>query len=287
MRARSTRRLCGLFFLIFFVAVGVAGCSEEGARNARRMIVQKHAPRVAQIVLKDFNRHLIGLRRAAIRIAPGFVRVQGSQQEKDIRKVLRLIRHPIKGIQELVISPMSFMAAVDKTGVVIARDAEQDRMKGMNLARLFPVVKEALNGKEGFAVGQFENTKKGEDPSVTIIMAVPSRYEGEIVGGLVIGIPLWRLSQRLSRQLQAEHAGKGVILWVYVYRGDKLYHFGTPQSMDELVPNLDERRKGLRRSPHGFTGEVAQFGSFYGYGVRPLRILGNDIGIIIFRMDPK
>jgi hypothetical protein len=284
---KSMPRLLLLICVIYLVAPYVAGCSEEGARNARRLIVQKHAPRVAQIVLEDFNRHLVGLRRAAIRIAPGFVRVQGIQQEKDIRKVLKFIRHPVKGIQELIISPMSFMAAVDKTGVVIARDADQDRMKGMNLARLFPVVKGALNGKEGFAVGQFESTKKGEAPSVTVIMAVPSRYEGEVVGGLVIGIPLWRLSQRLSRQLQAEHAGKGVVLWVYIYRGDKLYHYGTPQSMDELVPSLEERRKGLRRSPGGFTGEVTQFGSFYGYGVRPLRILGDDIGIIVFRMDPK
>lgn len=182
---------------------------------------------------------------------------------------------------------MSFIAAVDKTGVVIARDTEPDRMKGMNLAELFPVVKDALSGKEGFAVGEFKAIKKGEPPSVTVIMAVPSRYHDEIVGGLVIGIPLWRLSQRLSRQLQAEYAGQGVVLWVYVYRKDKLYHFGTPQSMDLLVPSPEERRKGLSRSPGGYTGEAAQFGSFYGYGVRPIRVLGDDIGVIIFRMDPK
>jgi len=251
------------------------------------MIVQKHAPRIAQVVIEDIQRHLAGLQLAATRIAPGFVRVQGEKQEKEMRMVLRLVRHPKKGVEQLIISPMSFIAAIDKNGVVIARDTEPDRMKGMNLAHLFPVVKEALSGKAGYAVGEFKAIKKGEQPSVTVIIAMPSRYEGEIVGGLVVGIPLWRLSQRLSRQLQAEHAGQGVVLWVYVYRKDKLYHFGTPKSMDELVPSLEERRQGLKRSPGGYTGEVAQFGSFYGYGVRPLRVLGDDIGVIIFRMDPK
>ncbi len=277
----------GLTSLLLITTLAIAGCEEEGAAHARRMIVQKHAPRVADVVIEDIQRHLVGLRLAAERIAPGFVRVEGERQEKEIRKVLRLIRHPKRGVEQLIISPMSFIATVDKTGVVIARDTEPDRMKGMNLAKLFPVVKEALSGKAGYAVGEFKAIKKGEEPSVTVIMAVPSRYEGEIVGGLVIGIPLWRLSQRLSRQLQAEHAGKGVVLWVYVYRGDKLYHFGTPQSMDLLVPKPEERRKGLKRSPGGYTGEVTQFGSFYGYGVRPIRVLGDDIGVIIFRMDPK
>ena len=32
-------------------------------------------------------------------------------------------------------------------------------------------------------------------------------------------------------------------------------------------------------------GEVAQYGYFYGYGVRPLRVLGPDIGVVIFRME--
>lgn len=285
--AKCIRHSIGIASLAFIYTVALTGCEENGAVKARRMIVQKHGPRVARIIIEDIQRHLAGLRLAAKRIAPGFVRVQGEKQEIEMRKVLHLVRHPKRGIEQLIISPMSFIAAVDKMGVVIARDTEPDRMKGMNLAEMFPVVKEALSGKAGYAIGEFKANKKGEQPSITLIMAVPSRYEGEIVGGLVIGIPLWRLAQRLSRQLQAEHAGQGVVLWVYVYRQDKLYHFGTPQSMDELVPTYDERRKGLSRSPGGYTGEVAQFGSFYGYGVRPIRVLGDDIGVIIFRMDPK
>ena len=46
------------------------------------------------------------------------------------------------------------------------------------------------------------------------------------------------------------------------------------------------RKAGLRASPGGFTGELQQFGYWYGWGVRPLRVLGDDVGAVIFRMEP-
>jgi hypothetical protein len=280
-------KLRAFLILIISLSAAVYGCSEPGADNAQRIIRNQHAPRVAQIVVKDLERHLLGLRLVAKRLAPGFVRVQGEQREKDMRFAFKLLRNPKLGIEQLVISPMSFIASVDKDGVVIARDAVPDLMKGMNLAEKFTVVKQALTGKQGYEIDEFESTKKGEKPSITIIMAVPAVYQGETVGAVVIGIPLWRLAQRLSRQLQTEQAGEGqVVLWVYIYRGDELYYYGTPQTMDMLVPDGKARRAGLQRSPGGYTGAVQQFSAWYGYGVRPLRILGDNVGLIIFRMDP-
>jgi hypothetical protein len=276
---------------VFFsttLALALWGCGgEKTADNARRIIRLEHAPHVAQVVAQDLQRHTVGLRIAAKKIAPGFVRVQGEQQEKDLRFAFKHIRNPKVGIEQLIISPMSFMAAVGRDGVVIARDAMPDRMKGLNLAQKFSVVKNALAGKEGYEIGEFESAKKGEKPSVTIIMAAPALYEGEVVGAVVIGIPFWRLSQRLSRQLQTEQAGEGqVVLWVYIYRGDELFFQGTPGTMDMLVPDGKARRLGLARSPGGYTGAVEQFSAWYGFGVRPLRMLGNDIGMVVFRMDP-
>jgi hypothetical protein len=199
----------------------------------------------------------------------------------------KVIRNPKVGIEQLVISPMSFIAVADKDGVVIARDAVPDHMKGVNLAQKFPVVKRALAGKEGHEIGQFDSPKPGEKPSITIIFAAPAFYQGEVVGAVVIGIPLWRLAQRLSRQLQTEQAGEGqVVLWVYIYRGDELYYQGTPQTMDMLVPDGKARRLGLSKSPGGYTGAAEQFSAWYGYGVRPLRILGDNVGMVVFRMDP-
>jgi hypothetical protein len=270
--------------------LALAACNKDHAAKSRRMLLEQHAPRVAQIIKEDLQRHREGLTRAADRIAAGFVKVEGEQQEREMRQVLKLIRSPKKGVQELVISPMSFMAVVGMDGIAIARDAEPDRMKGMNLGKLFPSVASALSGEIGFEIGEFESLEKGGKPSVTIMMAAPSRYRGEIVGALVVGIPLWRLQQRLSKQLQMEAVGgdkQGIVLWAYIYRGDELHKHGTPADLDLLVPDAATRRAGLQKSPGGFTGEVAQHGFWYGYGVRPLRLLGDDVGVILFRMDPQ
>jgi len=265
-----------------------ASCTHDHAASARKKIRTEHAPRVAKIVLEDMQRHTLGLRHAADRIAAGFVKVTGEQQEREIRQVLKLLRNPKKGVPELVISPMSFIAAVGMDGKVIARDTEPDKMKGMDLAKMFPSVKAALAGQEGEEIGEFASLEKGGDASVTIVMAAPSHYHGTVVGALVLGIPLWRLQQRLSKQLQMEEAGKskGAVLWVYMVRGDVVHHHGTPPDLDKLVPDTKARNAGLAKSPGGFTGELEQFGYWYGFGVRPLRILGDDVGIVIFRMEP-
>jgi hypothetical protein len=276
-------------WLLACVLLVVAACGPSGAPEARKKVRLEHAPRIAAVVREDMARHRAGLQRAADRIAAGFVKVEGEQQEREIRQVLKLIRSPKKGVQELVISPLSFIAAVGKDGRVIARDVEPDRMKGMDLGTLFPSVKSALGGTQAHEVGEFASLNEGGKPSVTIVMASPARYHGEVVGALVLGIPLWRMQQRLSKQLQMEEAGKkpGVVLWVYLYRGDELHHHGTPRDLDLLVPDAKTRKAGLARSAGGFTGEVAQYGFWYGYGVTPLPSLAADVGSVIFRMDPQ
>jgi hypothetical protein len=272
-------------FLCLLAALAV-GCGKGGAPNARHLIQTQQSPRVQAIVLDILTRHAAGLRQAADRIGAGFVRVSGVQQESDMRQVLKLLRSPKRGVPELVISPMSFIAVVGKDGHCIARDLEPDPMKGMDLGKDFPVVAQALQGNQGIAIGEFVGPEPGAKPSVTIIMAAPAHYRGEVVGAMVLGIPLWRLQQVLTKQLQMELAGKErVIVWTYVYQGKQLHHHGTPPDLDKLVPDAAARSAGLAKSPSGFTGEVAQYGYWYGYGVRPLRVLGPDIGVVIFRME--
>ena len=268
----------------------LCACDSDGAPNARAHIRKEHAPRVQALVLDTITRHQSGLSHGADRIAAGFVKVTGAQQETDMRQVMKLLRSPKKGISELVISPMSFLAAVGPDGKAIVRDgeSESDRMKGMDLAKLFPSVKGALAGEAGFEIGEFANPEPGGKPSVTIVMAAPAHYQGQVVGALVLGIPLWRLQQQLSKQLQMELAGKDrVVVWVYVYQGDVLHHHGTPPDLDKLVPDGNTRRAGLAKSPGGFTGEVQQYAFWYGYGVRPLRVFGDDVGVVIFRMEAE
>ena len=274
----------GLSWLLFTLF----GCDQgEAGRIAQEHLVREHVPRMVAVIDEDMARHKKGLTYAADRVAAGFVKAAPERIEKEMRQVLKLIRSPKKGVSELVISPMSFMAAVDKEGVVIARDAEPDKMKGMNLAEMFPQVKQALAGKLSWGIGQFENEVKGGDPSITMIMAAPAHYKDEVVGAIVLGIPMWRLAQRLSKQLQAESSKKGIVLWVYIYRDGKLHHHGTPPDLDELVPDEKARKAGLAKSPKGYSGAVSQYGFEYGYAVQPVPLLGENAGIIVFRMDPN
>jgi hypothetical protein len=243
---------------------------------------------VQALVLDTLERHAAGLAHGADRIGAGFVKVSGVQQETDMRQVMKLLRSPKKGIPELVISPMSFLGVVGSDGKCIARDLEPDKMKGMDLGKLFPSVRAALGGTAGFEVGEFASTEPGGKPSVSIVMAAPAHYQGQVVGALVLGIPLWRLQQQLTKQLQMELAGKErIVVWVYVYQNDELHRHGTPPDLDKLVPDGNARRAGLAKSPGGFTGEVQQYGFWYGYGVRPLRVLGPDTGVVIFRMEAE
>lgn len=265
-----------------------SGCGEQGGQKARKLIREKHAPRVAQLVIDDIVAHRRGLASGADRIAAGFVRVSGEQQEKEMRQALEILRSTKRGVRELIISPMSFLAAVAMDGKVICRNGEDDKLKGMDFAKQFPLVARALAGEVSYGLGQFQSLEKNGQPSVSLLVAAPAHYGGKVVGALVLGIPLWRLQQRLSRQLQMELSGKdGVVIWAYVYQGDRLHHHGTPPDLDALVPDAAARAAGLAKSPGGFTGAVQQYAYWYGYGVRPLRVLGDDVGVVVFQMDPQ
>jgi hypothetical protein len=269
----------------------LVACEGDKARAQRQLIATKHAARVGSIIKEDLERHARGLAVGAAKIAPGFVKVEGLQQDQDMRQVLKILRNTKTGVPELIISPMSFMAVVGMDGVAIARDVElpQDKMKGMELGKLFPSVQRALAGEAGWEVGQFESTEKGGKPSVSIVMAAPSLYDGKVVGALVLGIPMWRLQQRISKQLAMEESGSkpGLVLWVYLYRGDELFFHGTPPDLEKLFPPKAARDAQLAKSPKGFTSEFQDKGFWYGYGVKPLPLLGPDFGAIIVRMDPN
>jgi hypothetical protein len=286
MRNKSFLR--ALSKLVFCVSA-LSACGPSGASHARQVIRETHMGEVKHIVVEDIQRHLRGVDRAAERLVPGFGVEDPVKRETQVRTALRLLTKPPRGIPELVASARTFTAAVASDGVVLATDAkdENDRMTGANLREPFPVLRGALEGTTGYAIHQFPSIKKGVEGSISLLFAAPARKNGQLVGAVLTGIPLWRLSQRLTRQLQLDHVGeKGAILWVYLYRGDKIHSFGTPPDLDTVVPDSATRKAGLAKSPGGFTGELLQFGRWYAYGVMPLKVLGPDMGVIVFRSDP-
>lgn len=280
-RSLSIFVTCATWFAV------LSGCAADG-RHAQQVIHTNHAPRVQAIIRDDLERGLRGVTSAATRMERGFRVERTPELAGEMRRVLQQLREPPRGVPELMISPMSFVAAVDSTGHVIARDSDPDPMAGFDAGEAFPHVRRALTeGVASYALSEFPSLDPEEPPSVTIIFVAPVRDAQGISGAIMAGTPLWREAQRLTRQLQAESAHEpGTILWVYFYRGDALHHHGTPADLDTIVPDGTARGLGLTRSPGGFTGEVMQFGRSYSYGVLPLPRIANDTGVVIFRSDP-
>ena len=283
------RRLAPCTLAASVLALLASAC-DNGTQHAQHEIIHAEVPRVQALVREDIERGMIGVQSAATKIARGFLVEDHDRRQREIRTALHLLRQPPRGIPELMISPISFVAAVDPDGRVICRDADPDLMAGFDAGRQFPIVRRALaEGLAGSALEEFPSTEEGQPGSRTVLYVAPSVHEGRVVGAVLSGTPLWRTAQRIGRQLQADHADEvshGLILWVYLFEGDRLHHHGTPADLDTVVPDAAQRRAGLAASPGGFTGELVQFGRWYAYGVVPLPRIGPDVGAIVFRSDP-
>jgi hypothetical protein len=284
---RKTSFLASRSILFVLVVSALSGCGED-ASHARRQIREVHVPEVKAILAEDRARHRRGVRTAAERLAPGFAIEAPADRESQLRTAMRYIQQPPRGVPELIASPMTFMAAVGIDGIVIARDvreAADDRMKGEDFAARYPVVRTALEaGQPGYALGEFP--AESGPPSFSMLFVAPARRAGEVVGAVVIGIPLRSMAARLGRQLALDHPETDLQFWVYATVGDTMHYTGTPELLDPLVPEGAARRAGLERSPGGYTGEVELFDRPFGYGVLPTPSLGPDVGFVIFRSDP-
>lgn len=280
----------------------LAAC-EDGAHHACEVIVREHVPRVRELVDEDLSRAMSGVTQAAELTAPGFLVADPAQREREMRWAIQhRIREPPRGIPELMISPISFIAAVDLDGHVICRDIDPDPMRGIDVGAMFPHVHAALTeGVASYQLVEFQpltppppaegaaevDAGPPEQPSVTVVYAAPARVDGRIVGAIIAGTPLWSTARRLTRQIQAEgETTAGAIFWVYLFRGDGLYHSGTPSTLDEIVPDEATRTAGFANSAGGFCGEQNQFGRWYCYGVIHLPQLGDGVGAVIYRSDP-
>jgi len=268
----------------------LAGCDEEKGRNERAAIHAEDMPAVKRVVRQDLERGLEGVRLAAERVRRGFLVDDRERLAQEMRSVLIRLRQPPRAITQLMMTPLSFIAAVDAEGTVICRDAQEDRMAGFDLAEHVPVVQRALEGESGYALSTIPGIVDDAPPSVTVVFAAPAWHDGEVVGAVVAGLPLWRLGQQLTRQLQLDNADavqRGELLWVLLLEGDEQhYHAGFPPDLRQLVPDAERRAEGFASSPGGFTGELNQFGRWYGYGVLPVPSVGEDVSVVIFRSDP-
>ena len=269
---------------ILLLALAVlTGCEDSAAvERTQTQLRDVDYPRVRALVEQDLQNHQAGIVKAAAKLAPGFAVSDPATREKQVRAALRILQKPKKGIDEFVASPMSFLAAVGVDGVVVARDRESDRMKGQDFKTRFEVVRQALGGTAATGFGEFYAEDPEAPSSWSVLFAAPSLRDGQVVGAVLAGIPLSRLAQRLSRQFRVEQK-KGSTVWVYLYKGDRLFHWDTPPEVDALVRDPVAREKALAASPAGYTEKGRLQGELQVYGVFPLALLGPDVGTIIFR----
>jgi hypothetical protein len=155
-------------------------------------------------------------------------------------------------------------------------------MKGQDFKTRFEVVRQALGGTAATGFGEFYAEDPEAPSSWSILFAAPSLRDGQVVGVVLAGIPLSRLAQRLSRQFRVEQK-RGSTVWVYLYKGNRLFHWDTPPEVDALVRDPVAREKALAASPAGYTEKGRLQGELQVYGVFPLALLGPDVGTIIFR----
>ena len=288
---RAAERMRKNLLLIAMAAISMAGCS-SGAANARKKIREVHVPEVRKMIESDIVKHIGGVQKAALKIAPGFRVEDPETRMKQLRVGLKYLHEPPRGVQELIASPLTFLAAIGKDGMLITRDVEPDPLRGENFAEKYEVVRNALDkGITGYAVVEVgsEITIANDAPSPEFLVFVaPSQLEGETVGAVMVGIPLWRLEQRISRQLQLDNTReKGGVFWSYVYHGQALYaQVGAHPDLDTIIPKAADRAAKLESSPHGFTAEAEQYGRWYAFGIWPAPVLGENIGVLIVRSDP-
>lgn len=263
----------------------LAGCEADTAA-VQATIRDEDAPRVRALLEEDVARHRAGVAKAAERLAPGFAVEDSAERERQLRAGLRAMRQPPQGVDELVASPMSFLAAVAADGHVIARGAEPDTMKGTDFRARYPVVARALDaGEAGMGLGEFPADDGGES-SFSVLFVAPVEADGGVVGAVVAGIPLWRVAKRLSTQLRLERSNAGAddVLWVFTTRRDRLFPPQAGLEIGAVLPDGETRRKGLADAPGGFTGDVKSYGKTYAWGVFPAPALpGDGVGFVVIR----
>jgi hypothetical protein len=262
------------------VCLLAVGCGGHGAPRARHQILTEDAPRAASIIRDLATRDIVALQRAADRFALGFVRVEGARRVSDMHHALWLLRSP-RGIPALADPAVAFIAAIDADGRWLASDRDVAPGVNTNFATQWPAVAAALRGQDASTgLAELPSSMASSGGALHWILAQPARDAGKVVGAFVLDVP----APELLRLTRSSAKSAGVVL----YHGEHLYNPDPPLALDlHVVPDAAQRKAGLARSPGGFTAEVSRNEGSYAYGVRPLPLLGPDVGIVIVRKEVK
>ncbi|MCC7535078.1 MAG: hypothetical protein IT379_02625, partial [Deltaproteobacteria bacterium] len=278
MRKRNLSALLALLVPAAPLLVLLASCGPEGAPESRRK-AREHAGGAAKLLREDVRRHYAAMEESAERLAADMARADVTPQR--LRRRLRSLREAPRGVQDLIVSPKSFVAAIGLDGKVIAKDADtdEDSMAGLDLGAIAPCVQGALAGRgAGHCIVEFANPT-GRESSISLVFAHAVRHEGRLVGAVAAGIPLPALARRLSRQLQLDVQSEQPppIVWALMWHRDRIHTAATPPEIDQECPRPAQIRQALGRSAGGYTDEKLVQSRWFGYAVLPVPSIGRDV----------
>jgi len=261
---------------------------DKEAKHAQKMTRELHLPEIHKILAADRQKYFRGLAKVAEKIAPAMA-LESTLRQAQLNKELSRAYKPPRGSPELFSAPFSFLAALDAQGIVIARNGKDNGLIGMALKERAQQLAPIFGGQtELSAFAKLKDAEQDARASALWLFAVPVLWEQKNAGAVAMGIPLWRLAQRIDRQLKVDHSTeRDLVTWIYVLEGGHWHHFGTPPELDARLPNPMKMQAKLRAQPQGFTAHLEFFGRHYGYGVYPLAEIGPSVAIAIFRSDPN
>lgn len=225
----------------YAVLMVLTGCSADTGpllRDLRR----RDLPSVREGVRQMMTRLHAGLSESAARFGGPTGDLEGAELESAARRKLIELRDARRGVQAVWSSGATFVALLDENGVVIARDAEPDTMRGLNLQTRFAEI--------GHCDAQPEWVGRIVDSSQPTLLtcAVAGRFR------LLAGIALPRLALSVQRQLRLQTADAtraGRVYWVYAQTPDEpgavwLSEDNPPEFESEVLTQAIYRQPGLR-----------------------------------------
>ena len=293
--AADANRLCTALYCTIFVVLALS-CGEDEPSVHEKKLRNVHAPQVHSMVRKDLKEHAQGINDAASRLVPLFTppddfnNKEGGDytpKEEALRKEMRRIKHIKFGVPALSSSPATLFAIVDRKGVILARHAKNDTLRGSNYGKRFKVIPKSLKEKKSKKELVLFKAQKGGKDSYSMLWVAPIVVQGKSRAALILAMPLWRFAQKISTQLRMNYASEpNLILWAYTYKGKKLFEKGIPPEVKDITPSSKVWHKALKMNPSGATGTLRGFGLEYAWGAFPIKELAEDAGVLLLRAKP-
>lgn len=276
----ASRRSMLLLPLLGALPLGCKRSSELSAEKAKA-----HVTLLVQAASKDVDEVRNGLPKGAELLREYF-----SGDKFDDPGLAREALARARGkVQDLRVAKSTFFALVDKNGIVLRSDQENDVLAGRSLFGAFPELRAALDGKYVESRGEMAEaaTVRGRDGQW--VAAHPVGDTQRLLGVYATGWSWSGYAYRLENQLRSTvraalgEREKEPLVYVYVVVGKAV--FGAPVSPEVNARVVAEQQfaAAVVKSPSAVEREIT--GRDFGIAFLGAPKLGQDVGIAVLRSE--